>query len=349
MTALLAALYGLLAFVGATNWLLMRRPRPLRPERWPFCVLVPCRNEAHNLPDLLPPLVQAGARVYVFDDESEDGTAEVARRLGATVLSAREPLPEGWVGKNRACDALAQAALEDAPEDWLLFLDADVKPGPGFLEAAAGCCAAMAGRRAVGTAFLRVAPGLGLQPLALAWVWWSLLATNPFGWVRLVRRGHNRFLNGQFVLWPSRLYAELTPHRRLRGAILEDVRIGRLLAAERVPVEVFLLGRWASVRMYSTWRETIEGMTKNAVEVAGPVGSWLLAAFLLLCGWAWVADPRWGLLGLAGSLAACRCARAPLWTVPLLPIGLSVGACTVVRSWVRRRRGAREWKGRVYG
>ncbi len=349
MTALLAALYGWVAFVGLTNWLLMRRPKPARPERWPFCVLIPCRNEAHNLPDLLPALAESGARVYVFDDESTDGTADVARRLGATVLSAREPLPDGWVGKNRACDALAQAALEDAPEEWLLFLDADVKPGAGFLEAVAACCASMAGRRAVGTAFLRIAPGQGLQPLALAWVWWSLLATNPFGWVRLVRRGHNRFLNGQFVLWPSRLYAEILPHRRLKGAILEDVRIGRLLAREGVPVEVFLLGRWSAVRMYRTWRETIDGMTKNAVEVAGPYGSWLLALLLLLAGWGWLADLRWGVAGLVGSVAACRCARAPWWTVPLLPIGLTVGALTVVRSWFRSGRGGREWKGRVYG
>jgi hypothetical protein len=206
----------------------------------------------------------------------------------------------------------------------------------------------MPGGARVGTGFLALLPGRSLQPLALTWVWWSLLALNPFGWVRLVRKGHNRFLNGQFVLWPARLYADLTPHRRLKDAILEDVRIGRLLAKEGVPVEVFLLGRAAGVRMYETWLETVDGMTKNAVEVSGPVGSWGLAGFLFLCAWAWVLAPAWGIALLVGSAAAARCVRAPWWTLPLLPVGLSIGTWTVLRSWARYRRKAREWKGRTY-
>lgn len=39
------------------------------------------RNEAHNLPWTLPPLLRSGFRIVVVDNGSDDGTADVARRV----------------------------------------------------------------------------------------------------------------------------------------------------------------------------------------------------------------------------------------------------------------------------
>jgi glycosyltransferase involved in cell wall biosynthesis len=53
-------------------------------------VVLPCRNEAPALPDLLsrmPP----GFRPIVVDNGSTDGTAEVARAFGAEVIAVDEP------------------------------------------------------------------------------------------------------------------------------------------------------------------------------------------------------------------------------------------------------------------
>jgi glycosyltransferase involved in cell wall biosynthesis len=53
-------------------------------------VVLPCRNEAPALPDLLsrmPP----GFRPIVVDNGSTDGTAEVARAFGAEVIAVAEP------------------------------------------------------------------------------------------------------------------------------------------------------------------------------------------------------------------------------------------------------------------
>ena len=86
-------------------------------------MIIPARNEAHNLPRLLESLASQSVQpreVIVVDDGSTDDTAEIARRHGAEVLVSK-PLPEGWRGKPWACHQGAEAASGDL----LCFVDAD--------------------------------------------------------------------------------------------------------------------------------------------------------------------------------------------------------------------------------
>lgn len=87
-------------------------------------VIIPARNESQRLPALLSSLrIQTcpPEEVIVVDDQSEDDTAQIARRFGARVISS-QALPPGWVGKTWACHQGAKAASGDL----FLFLDADV-------------------------------------------------------------------------------------------------------------------------------------------------------------------------------------------------------------------------------
>jgi len=352
----IAAFYGLFALVSTLNFLLMRRPAA-RSDGDSFCVLVPARNEADNLGELVPLLVnqRSGApKIYVFDDESDDGTADVARKLGATVIRPREKLPPGWAGKNRACHELAKAAAEDSDARWYLFLDADARPGPDFLDAMRGLAKSAGPRTGVLTGFPKILPGRGVEPLFLAWVGWILLSTNPFGVVNRTKMGHNRFTNGQIHAWRAEVYTRIWPNERVKSHLLEDVMMGRLCAAEGVPIEVANLSRWISVRMYSNWRETLDGMSKNSFEITGSYwGSALVALFMAFCGLGWLlaGGQMWLALGLLvwSGLMTVLVVRGTVWPILLMPIACLIGAFTIARSMWWRKTGRTRWKGRVYG
>jgi glycosyltransferase involved in cell wall biosynthesis len=79
-------------------------------------VVLPCLDEAAALPWVLSRL-PAGYRAIVADNGSTDGSADVARAHGATVVPAS---PRGF---GAACAAGLEAA--DSPDGLVCFLDAD--------------------------------------------------------------------------------------------------------------------------------------------------------------------------------------------------------------------------------
>lgn len=83
----------------------------------PLSVIIPVRNEAHNLARCLVSLRSAG-EVYVVDSQSSDETAAIAELHGAKVVQFR--YAGGWPKKR-------QWAMETLPlaYDWTLLLDAD--------------------------------------------------------------------------------------------------------------------------------------------------------------------------------------------------------------------------------
>jgi hopene-associated glycosyltransferase HpnB len=97
------------------------------------CILVPARNEAPLLPQTVPPLISQDYpgrfRVVVVDDRSDDGTGDLARRLGAEAVTGA-PLPEGWAGK---VWALEQGLREAGDAAYLLLTDADIRHAPHSL------------------------------------------------------------------------------------------------------------------------------------------------------------------------------------------------------------------------
>ncbi len=88
----------------------------------PVTVVLPVLNEARNLPAALRSVSWAG-QVIVVDSHSTDGTAELARRLGAEVVSfhypGRGPRKKNWV--------LATLSFR---YEWVLLLDADERVTP---------------------------------------------------------------------------------------------------------------------------------------------------------------------------------------------------------------------------
>ncbi len=92
----------------------------------PVSVIVPARNEAHNLPRCLESLRGVG-EVYVIDSQSTDQTADIARSFGAKVVQFR--YRGGWPKKR-------QWAMETLPlaYPWVFLLDADEALTPELSE-----------------------------------------------------------------------------------------------------------------------------------------------------------------------------------------------------------------------
>ncbi|GLX92130.1 glycosyl transferase [Herbidospora sp. NBRC 101105] len=85
-------------------------------------VVLPCLNEAEALPWVLE-RVPPGWRALVVDNGSTDGSAELARSLGATVVH------ESRRGFGAAC----HAGLLAAEADVVCFCDCDASLDPGLL------------------------------------------------------------------------------------------------------------------------------------------------------------------------------------------------------------------------
>ncbi|MGB8013837.1 MAG: glycosyltransferase family 2 protein [Terriglobales bacterium] len=83
----------------------------------PLSVIIPARNEAHNLRRCLASLHSVG-EVYVIDSQSSDDTTAIAESQGAKVVQFH--YAGGWPKKRQwAMDTLPLAY------DWILLLDAD--------------------------------------------------------------------------------------------------------------------------------------------------------------------------------------------------------------------------------
>jgi glycosyltransferase involved in cell wall biosynthesis len=113
-------------------------------------IILPCLDEADALPVVLAAL-PAGWPVLVVDNGSTDGTAEVARSLGARVVS--EP--------RRGYGAAVHAGLEAARSELVAVLDGDGSMDAGVLPAMAAAVAAGDTDLAVGR---RVPEGRGVWP-----------------------------------------------------------------------------------------------------------------------------------------------------------------------------------------
>jgi glycosyltransferase involved in cell wall biosynthesis len=119
---------------------LMADVRPLNQIDGMIAVVIPARDEADiiasTVESLLTQTCAQSIDVFVVDDHSSDGTAEVARdaarragRPESLTVIPGSPLPVGWTGKLWAVEQGIQQAMQSRPR-FLLLTDADVHYSP---------------------------------------------------------------------------------------------------------------------------------------------------------------------------------------------------------------------------
>jgi cellulose synthase/poly-beta-1,6-N-acetylglucosamine synthase-like glycosyltransferase len=359
MTAAWLALVPLLLLTGhtAVNARLLRRPRRGATTAERVAVLLPLRDEAARVtPCLESLLAQRGVpdlAVHVLDDGSTDGTAGVVRAVaGSRVhLHGGAALPDGWLGKPRACHRLAEFAGD---VDVLVFVDADVVLEP---DAVAGAVESL---RRAGATLLSPYPaitGAGrlVQPL-LQWSWLTFL---PLRGMERSPRPSLAAAGGQWLVLDRAGYQRAGGHAAVRGEILEDVALAR--AVKRAGGRIALAdgSGLATCRMYDSWRELADGYAKSLWASFGSAAGAASVVFLLLLLYVlppllapWFALPALiaYLLGVTGRVITARATGGRAFPDALAhPFSMVLFAWLTARSFHLRRHNRLFWRGRPVG
>ncbi|XVV14583.1 glycosyltransferase [Actinoplanes sp. CA-131856] len=346
----------------AVNAMFLRRPPRGAVTAEKVALLLPVRNEASRVTACLESLLAqrgvADLTVYVLDDGSTDGTAEIVRSIAGdkVVLLTGTPPPPGRLGKPHACQQLADAASD---ADVLSFVDADVVLAP---DAVAGAVTLM---REARVGLLSPYPkivGAGrlVQPL-LQWSWLTFLP------LRAMERSPRTSLaaaGGQWLVIDNEAYRKAGGHAAVGGEILEDIELARAVKRSGGRIALAAGAPLATCRMYDSWRELTDGYAKSLWKSFGtPFGAGAVVVLLLLL---YASPPlATAVLALTGSWSAAGAALAAYglgvggrvisasvtggrsWPDALAqPISTVVFAWLVARSFRLRRRGGLSWRGR---
>lgn len=325
-------------------------------------IIVPARNEAHNLPTLLASLnalEPAPLEVIVVDDHSTDGTGDIARSYGAKVVSP-SPMPDGWIGKSWAC----WTGVQEARGEFVLFTDADTQHAPDSLVTALG-------------ALINDGAGLvSVIPTHRVVAFWEklqgvfqllLLVATRAGARDAPGSGERRFAIGQYLLFRRSVYDAVGGHKTIASRLAEDLALARVVADAGHGVRVLFAPGAMQVRMYpeglsaffAGWRRSF----RDGATSAGPMA---ILEIVMVNGWL-LGIPLWMLTALlagqwllATAWAAAYCLTAwvisreqrnygpfPGWTALCYPLFVLLFVMVSGSSLLDTLRGAPVmWRGR---
>lgn len=247
-------------------------------------VLIPARNEENNIARLLDALhkLNNNIEILVCNDHSTDKTEEIISRYQTTDQRIRliesEVLPKGWLGKNHACYQLAK----QASGKYLLFIDADVVISGNIIADAVS----YAKKHKLG--LLSVFPKQVLlttgEKKAVPLMNYILLTLLPLIFVRMSPFKSHTAANGQFMLFESKTYFELEPHKQFKNSAVEDIAISKFYKKQKIKIACLIGEERIQCRMYDSYKDALNGFSKNIFMFFGnsPIVAFLFWVFVTL-------------------------------------------------------------------
>jgi hopene-associated glycosyltransferase HpnB len=300
-----------------------RLPRvSAEPLVWPDVVaVVPARNEAEMLPVTLPPLLgqdyPGALAVLVVDDGSTDGTDEVAARIARSlpagpaggdrslrvIPGVPPPAGERWAGKVWAMAQGLRAAGTQGPPPpagYVLFTDADIAwEGPDALRRLVAAAEGDDRDLVSQMALLRAAAGWE-RVVVPAFVYF-FAQLYPFRRVN-VPGSRTAAAAGGCMLIRREILDKAGGVAPIRGALIDDVAMGRLIKGQRGRTWLGVTRQVVSVRPYpglaSLWQ-----MVARSAYTQLRYSPALLAGTLLGLLFLYVLPPAGATAGLVALLA----------------------------------------------
>ena len=338
---------------------------PPPPAHWPsVTAVVPARNEAdviaRSIGSLLAQDYPGPFRIILVDDESEDGTADIARALdisGKLTVMRGSKRPEGWTGKLWAVSQGIARASESTP-DYLWLTDADIAHTPDNL----GQLVARAesgGRVLVSLMAKLHCASLAERFFIPAFVYFFDMLY-PFAWVN-DPKAKTAAAAGGCMLVKRGAFEAAGGIGEIRSAIIDDCALGALMKRQG-PIWLGLTNRAVSIRPYQGMGEIRRMVARSAYAQLGFSPLMLLGTLIGLVlmflappvwalgahGESWIAGAAaWGLMAasLRPMLRFYGCSA--LWGLALPAIGALYALFTLdsaIQHW--RGRGGM-WKGRA--
>jgi glycosyltransferase involved in cell wall biosynthesis len=356
MNVLLVFLPGLMLLITLINFITIRRPWNISQIEETVSILVPLRNEAHNVKELLEHLEAqnhlSNVTFFFLDDNSEDDTysklKEICDRVANFTLISGSELPKGWIGKTWALQQL----LEKSSGEIIVTTDADVRLTPDAISKSITLL------NQSQLDFLSPYPFQEayswseklIQPL-LQWSWFSTVI------LRLAERSSMSstvVANGQFFIVRRAALTSIGGYEVVKNRVLDDVALGRELVKSGSHGGVVDGSKIASTHMYSSWDEIQAGYGKSLNAAFGTFfGSVCAIALIFITGIApliagicgsqvgWLA---FALIVLTRTLSAIKVGKTGI--VGLLhPLACALLIYLIVYSWLMR--GEIKWKGRT--
>ncbi len=347
------------------------RDQPADPAVWPaVCAVVPARNEAdviaRSVGCLLAQDYPGPFRVILVDDDSDDGTAAVARETARTLgaedrleIITGAPLPRGWTGKLWAmAQGVTRAeALETRPE-LLLFTDADIAHAPDNLRRLVA--RAEAGGLTLASLMAKLRCDTFAEKMLIPAFVFFFDMLFPFGQVNDPKSKIAAAAGGCMLVRREAL-VRAGGVEAIRAAIIDDCAMGAMMKT-RGPIWLGLTDRAESIRSYGGFREIGRMVARSAYAqlryspwlllgtLLGMIVTYLLPLYFALFGrgWAlWLGLAAWILMSLSFQPMLRFYRRSPLWGFGLPAIGALYSLYTIqsaVDVWTGK---GGFWKGRA--
>jgi hopene-associated glycosyltransferase HpnB len=347
-------------------WLLRERDSVAveGPASWPPVVaVVPARNEAdvigRSIGSLIAQDYPGPFHIVLVDDQSDDGTGALARRLNPdrlTVLTGG-PRPQGWTGKLWAMKQGSDYAAAFGAE-FLWFTDADIAHAPDNLRQLVA--RAQDGDKVLVSLMARLScKSLAEHFLIPAFVFFFDMLF-PFG---AVNDPNSRIAAaaGGCMLVRRQALEKAGGLAAIRHNIIDDCALGRAMKAQG-PIWLGLTDRAVSLRPYEHLSDIGHMVRRTAYAQLG-YSPLVLAATLLGLAMIYLAPVMtalfaWGISQMAGWLAWIIMAviyqpilrfyrLSPLWGLALPLIGLFYAGFTCQSAILYWSGEGGMWKGRA--